>query len=153
MNVLDSAYHTVHDYPGGATALAPRVGMKSHHVLNSKVNPNVPTHHLTLVEANKIMAITGDYRILQSMCNELGKIAIDLPDLPECQRDTSLMETMLNIAIKKGSISSTFKQMMSDGRITPGEAKDMSKIVHEMIELLMTLESQINKCAFGKNKA
>ena len=57
MNIIDAAYHTVHDYPGGATALALRLGIKSPAVLNSKVNPNTDTHHITLVEAIKIMAI------------------------------------------------------------------------------------------------
>ncbi len=37
MNIVDAAYHTVHDYPGGANALAPRMGIKSPAVLNSKV--------------------------------------------------------------------------------------------------------------------
>ena len=45
MNILDAAYHTVHDYKGGANALAPRMGMKSPAVLNSKVNPITDTHH------------------------------------------------------------------------------------------------------------
>lgn len=146
MNILDAAYHTVHDFKGGASALAVRLGIKSPAVLNSKVNPNTETHHISLLEAVKLMAITGDYRILQSLCAQLGKVAIDLPDLPECQRDMSLMEIMLNVAIKKGDITKTFKNMMADGRITPGEAKDMSRIVHEMVEQLMTLEAQIKSC-------
>lgn len=65
MNILDAAYNTVHDYKGGASALAPRMGIKSPAVLNSKVNPNTHTHHITLLEAVKLMEITGDYRILQ----------------------------------------------------------------------------------------
>lgn len=64
MNILDAAYHTVHDFLGGASALASRMGIKSPAVLNSKVNPNTHTHHITLLEAVKLMEITGDYRIL-----------------------------------------------------------------------------------------
>ena len=37
MNITDAAYNTVHDYPGGASALAARMGIKSPAVLNSKV--------------------------------------------------------------------------------------------------------------------
>lgn len=153
MNILDAAHHTVHDFKGGASALAIRLGIKSPAVLNSKVNPNTETHHLTLSEASKLMAITGDYRILQSLSAALGKVAIDLPDIPECQRDNTLMETMLNIAIKKGNITKAFKEMMTDGRITHGEARDMSKVIHEMLEQLMTLESQINHCVSEIEKA
>lgn len=146
MNILDAVYHTVHDFKGGATALAIQLGIRSPAVLNSKVNPNTETHHITLLEAVKLMVITGDYRILQSLCAELGKVAIDLPDIPESQRDTTLMELMLNVDIKKGDCSGVFKQMMADGRITAGEARDMSTIVHQMIEQLVTLEKQINRC-------
>ena len=67
MNILDAAYNTVHDYRGGANSLASRMGIKSPAVLNSKVNPNTDTHHLSLLEASKLMALTGDYRILQSL--------------------------------------------------------------------------------------
>lgn len=146
MNILDAAYHTVHDFQGGASALSVRLGIKSPAVLNSKVNPNTETHHLTLLEASKLMGITGDHRILQSLCTEVGKVAIDLPDIPECQRDLTLMESMLNISVSKGNCAKVFREMMKDGRITRGEAKDMSKIVHELVSHLMTLEAQINSC-------
>jgi len=65
MNTIDAAYHTVHDYPGGAEALAPRMGMSAA-VLRNKVNPNNTTHHLTYAEAQRIVALTGDVRMLQA---------------------------------------------------------------------------------------
>lgn len=34
MNLADAAYNTVHDYPGGASSLAPRLGMSSHMLSN-----------------------------------------------------------------------------------------------------------------------
>ncbi|USA54624.1 phage regulatory CII family protein [Acinetobacter sp. C32I] len=146
MNILDAAYHTVHDFKGGANALASRMGIKSPAVLNSKVNPNTETHHLTLLEATKLMGITGDFRILQAICAEHGKAAIDLPDIPESKRDSCLMDTFLNIGIKKGNVSKQFREMLADGRITKGEAIDMAKVIHDMHVLLATLEQQIKAC-------
>lgn len=145
MNLLDAAYHTVHDYPGGATALAPRIGIKSHAVLNSKVNPNTETHHLTLLETSKLIGITGDYRILQSLCAENGKVAIDLPDIPEC-KDIELTHQVLNIGINSGNIYQIFQNMMADGRITRGEALDISKVIQQLQINLATLDAQIHKC-------
>lgn len=145
MNLLDAAYHTVHDYPGGATALAPRIGIKSHAVLNSKVNPNTETHHLTLLETSKLIGITGDYRILQSLCAENGKVAIDLPDIPEC-KDITLTNQVLNIGINSGNIYQIFQDMMADGRITRGEALDISKVIQQLQINLATLDAQIHKC-------
>ena len=76
MNIHDAAHATVHDYPGGAASLAPRLGMVQA-VLNSKVNPNTHTHHLTLAEAMRIMTMTGDHRILRAQCEELEREMLD----------------------------------------------------------------------------
>lgn len=145
MNILDAAYNTVHDYPGGAAALAPRMGMKSAAVLNSKVNPNTETHHLSLVEASKMMAMTGDFRVLQELNAEHGKIAIDLPEIPEC-RDMSLTDKVLCIGMKGGDVMSLFREIMADGRITQGEVQDMSKVIHQMHVALAELDKQIQAC-------
>lgn len=145
MNILDAAHHTVRQFKGGAAALAVRMGMRSVAVLNSKVNQNTETHHLTLMEASSIMAITGDYRILQALCAEHGKVAINLPNIPEC-RDTALTDLVLSVGMGGGDIYALFKEMMADGRITRGEAIDMSKVIHAMHEVLAELEAQINKC-------
>ena len=145
MNIIDAAYHTVHDYPGGATALAPRFGIKSPAVLNSKVNPNTDTHHLSLLEATKMMVITNDYRILQSMNAQLGKVAIDLPQIPEC-RDTALTDLVLSFGMQGGDVYTLFKTMMADGRITRGEALDLSKVIHKLHEILAELNAQVHKC-------
>ena|SRR5690606_36237078 len=145
MNILDAAYNTVHDYPGGANALAPRMGIRSPAVLNSKVNPNTETHHITLLEVSKLMELTGDYRILQRLNAQHGKVAINLPSIPEC-RDTALTDLVLSIGMNGGDICAQFKEMMADGRITRGEAIDMSKVIHALHEILAELEAQINKC-------
>jgi hypothetical protein len=145
MNILDAAYHTVHDYKGGANALAPRMGIKSPAVLNSKVNLNTDTHHLTLLEASKLMTLTNDYRILQSLNAVHGKVAIDLPDIPE-NRDTALTDLVLSFGMKGGNVYTLFKEMMADGRITHGEALDMSKVIHRLHQILAELDAQIHQC-------
>lgn len=149
MNIEDAAYNTVHDYPGGASSLAPRMGM-SVAVLNSKVNPNTKTHHLTLAEASKLMALTGDYRIMQALAAEHGKVAIDLPDIPEC-RDMSLTDKVLCIGMRGGDVMSTFREIMADGRVTQGEVADMSKIIHQMHIALAQLDTQFQACIKNNN--
>lgn len=64
MNLQDAAYHTVHDYPGGTSALAVRLG-KHTTTLNHEVRPPVGSSaKLGLVDAQRIMAMSGDHRIL-----------------------------------------------------------------------------------------
>ena len=71
MHVIDAAAQTVDQYPGGAESLAPRIGMSAG-ILRNKVNANNTTNHLSLAEANRIMSVTGDFRILQAMAQEHG---------------------------------------------------------------------------------
>lgn len=149
MNIEDAAYNTVHDYPGGASSLAPRVGISAA-VLNSKVNPNTKTHHLTLAEASKLMALTGDMRILQALAAENNKVAIDLPDIPE-SRDMSLTDKVLCIGMRGGDVMSMFREIMADGRITQGEVADMSKIIHQMHIALAQLDTQLQACIENNN--
>jgi len=152
MNITDAAYNTVRDYPGGSASLAPRMGIKSPAVLNSKVNPNTDTHHLSLLEASKLMALTGDYRILQSLNFEHGKVSLDLPTIPEC-RDTALTDLVLSIGMSGGNVCAIFREMMADGRITQGEATDMSKVIHQLHLFLAELDRQVHLCVEQKEKA
>jgi hypothetical protein len=71
LDVLDAAYHTVHNYPGGVSALAPRVAMSAN-TLTHKVNPHNTTHHLSLREAVTLQHMSGDASILQAMAAALG---------------------------------------------------------------------------------
>lgn len=70
-DVLDAAYHTAHNFPGGVVALARRMGI-AEDTLNKKVSLNTTTHHLTLREAQAMQEITGNVAILQAMASALG---------------------------------------------------------------------------------
>ena len=145
MNITDAAYNTVRDYPGGSASLAPRMGIKSPAVLNSKINPNTETHHLTLAEASKLMALTGDFRILHALAAEHEKVAIDLPEIPEC-RDMELTDKVLCVGMKGGDVMSMFREIMADGRITSGEVRHMSRVIQQMHIVLAELNRQIQVC-------
>ena len=150
MNVLDAAYATVHDYKGGAAALAPRISKKlTEAVLNSKVNPNTTTHHLRLDEAVKIMVLTGDHQILDAICAELGKVAIDTPNEDEVS-DSSVFKHLLESGQHQGNFYSELHKALEDGVITDSEyasvqaeaykyQKSVSSIVKK-IELMKSSE-------------
>ena len=70
MNIQDAAHRIGHEYPGGAVALAHRMGINPT-VFNSKLNPNNATHHLTLAEAQRMQQLTGRTDILEAMASGL----------------------------------------------------------------------------------
>lgn len=140
MNIHDAAYHTVHEYPGGSTSLAPRVAMNPV-VLNSKVNPHTSTHHLTLDEAMRIQAITGDHRLLRAMCEALGY-------LPPVMRvtglvsDAALLENYTRLMSELGEFSQAFHQALADGRLT---AKEVDRLEDEMLDFFQAGEELVNR--------
>ena len=52
--------------------------------------------------------------------------------------------------MKGGNVYTLFKEMMADGRITRGEALDMSKVIHRLHEILAELDAQIHQCVDDK---
>lgn len=145
MNVLDAAYSTVHDHDGGAAALAPRMGM-AQAILNSKVNPNTSTHHLRLDEANKLMAFTGDFRMLHALAFEHNFVCIPKPQAIPEQTNMDFLEMLLELGESKGEVCKTIKQGWADRQITRGEAIDIEEAIHQMVCKLETLRQHVRSC-------
>ena len=125
MHVTDAAYATVHDYPGGAASLAPRVGTTVG-VLNSKVNPNTTTHHLTLAEAVKLIDLTGDTRILHAMALQAGAVLVEgCADLPDC--DMAVLESMTAVFACAGQLGASVHEGLADRTLTAKEFKAIER--------------------------
>lgn len=120
MNVTDAAYHTVHDYPGGADSLAPRAGISSGQMLRNKVNINQEYHHLTLAEAARIVGITNDRRIPDAFAGLVGCVLVNVADFNGIS-DMALLESYTKMMKELGDFSQEFHKALSDGRITQKE--------------------------------
>ncbi|HEL4856801.1 TPA: phage regulatory CII family protein [Stenotrophomonas maltophilia] len=132
MNVTDAAYDTVHQYPGGSEALAPRMGMSAA-TLRGKVNPNTDRNLLSLQEADTLMGRTGDYRILHALCAEHGFIAqrVDAP------QSGNLITALLSAAAAKGDLAELVSEAMADNRITPNEADAIARACQQVMAALV----------------
>jgi len=119
MNIIDAAYQTVHDYPGGSESLAPRIGM-SPAVLRNKVNPNNDTHHLTVREANTIMAFTKDYRMLHALSAEHGFV---LQKAEDASAEGTVFQLLLRANAAEGDLDKELNDALADGRLTQNELK------------------------------
>ncbi|HGM6729735.1 TPA: phage regulatory CII family protein [Stenotrophomonas maltophilia] len=142
MNVTDAAYDTVHQYPGGSEALAPRMGMSAA-TLRGKVNPNTDRNLLSLQEADAMMARTGDYRILHALCAEHGFIAQRV-DAPE---SGTLITALLSAAAAKGDLAELVSKAMADNRITPNEADDISRACQQVMAALVQVSQHAEAAA------
>lgn len=142
MNLADAAYKTVHEYPGGATALAARMGMSSN-MLSNKVNPNNDTHHFRLDEANTVMSFTNDYRMLHAQAEMHNRVCIQLPECLE-KKELDMFEMLLEVGARKGDIFELIRKARVDGTC-PKNLNNIRKGIYELQKTLTSMSKQIKQ--------
>lgn len=130
MNVADACFATVHDYPGGAEALGPRLG-KLGTSLSAEVrvvppggsfsaDPKRTQAKLGLLDAVRIMQMTGDCRILYAMAGELGHFP-PMPMPAEQDDSTPCMQSMGEVCREVGVLMEEVSRDTADGKVTNPE--------------------------------
>jgi len=116
--LIDAALAVVHDYPGGASSLAPRLGKNpatlSHEVANRQGSK------FGLVDAAKVTVLTGDLRMLNAFAALAGCMVIPLPahaDLPGAEA----MQHMAALAAEFGDMVREFSTSLADGHVSANE--------------------------------
>ncbi len=137
MNVLDAAYAIGHDYPGGAHALGPRLGMTGK-MLANKLNPTDLLHKVTLSEAMQMQALTGDHRILMAMADELGYVAIPAPG---CVSDDDVSHALATMCAEFGDYLRKVDESMRDGRVTTTERRGLERELAQMMAAATHLQA------------
>lgn len=129
MNIQDAAHRIGHEYPGGAVALAHRMGIGPV-VFNSKLNPNTLTHHLSLAEAQRMQLLTGRTDILEAMADELGYVVVKIPD---CAHDIDIAKATRKAVVEFGEWMDQIDRSLDDGAVTSNELKAIEKELVEMM--------------------
>ena len=129
MNILDAAHRIGHEYPGGAVALAHRMGIGPV-VFNSKLNPNTVTHHLGLAEAQRMQLLTGRTDILSAMADELGYVIVKIPD---CAHDLDIAKSTRKAVVEFGEWMNQIDRSLDDGHVSQNELKAIEKELVEMM--------------------
>jgi hypothetical protein len=131
VNVTDAAYATVHDYPGGSDSLAPRLGT-SGAVLRNKVNPNNDRNTLALEEADQLMGISGDYRILQALAANHGFLLQRADGNPGKGSADTILTCILALSMREGALSEIVSKALADNLISPREKRDIEAACHAL---------------------
>ncbi|CAB3917311.1 phage regulatory CII family protein [Achromobacter mucicolens] len=145
MNITTAADLTVHDYKGGSEALGAVIGM-SPAVLRNKVNPNNTTHHLTLAEADRILRMTGDVRILAAFAHGNGYLLVKAPE--SCgESDMSVLEQVAALMIAHGRFGHEVYDALADGGVDQQEMQRVDAAGRALMEAVAGVARRLSGMA------
>ncbi|WP_428001813.1 phage regulatory CII family protein [Acidovorax sp.] len=143
MNVIDAAYNVVHDYPGGAESLGPRVE-KNPTTLSHEV-AEVGTAKLGLKTAVKLTAFTKDYRILEAFAAQCGRMVLPMPEVLASDGDECL-KSLGEVLRESGEVVRELTGSLEDGNISDNEygriAKECGHLVSAATNLLAAVRAR-----------
>jgi len=137
---MDAAYHVVHDYPGGADSLGPRLHKPST-TLSHEVN-GTGTAKFGLETAVKASVLTRDYRILHAFAVECGHMALPLPETAAAD-GTSMMECQATFFAEVADVVRELGQVVADGRVTRNERDAVRQQAGELIVALQAMVARV----------
>lgn len=140
MSVLDAAYNVVHDHPGGACALAPRLGKRAD-VLSHEVKAH-GSAKFGLVDAVKVTELTGDLRILQAFATQCGQVCVPLPD-GFVASGNQVLEALGKTSKEFADLCTEVCADMADGSISDNELARIERESGELIAMLHSLGQAI----------
>jgi hypothetical protein len=126
--VRDAAFHLVHDYPGGATSLGPRI-KKSPTTLSHEVS-GTGTAKLGLEDAVKLTLLSGNRIILNTFAAECCCFVLPMPNV-ESGLDT--FHGLADAAREFSEFVASVADAAADGRVTGNE---LARVDRELSELL-----------------
>ena len=141
MTPKDAFHATCHAYPGGCESLAPRLGMSAA-VLRNKANIHCSTNHPTLDDADRVMAIAGDYRILHALAVNHGHVCLPI-DHNTAPSDLAVLELVTHVWRSHGNVGAAVDAALADGRITAHEVEGIRAAIYNNITTLQQMLSRI----------
>lgn len=147
MNILDAFHKSVHEAPGGCEALAVRMGMSAA-VLRNKANPNAVTNIVGLLDADRVMSLTGDHSVLHTLAKSHGYVCVRVGD-GIVASDLALLEIVTQVWTANGAVGTSVHEALADGRIEPREVARVKDQVYRatraLHELVARMEGMVDK--------
>lgn len=128
-NIDRAAYDTVHDFPGGAAALAERANLRNGKTLSNMVKPENAGHKLGLKQSIPIQIAANDYRILHAYNAALNHVAIRLPDVASCS-DIELLDAYAAWTSDIGETAEAIRAALAGG-VTDKALAAIHREMHE----------------------
>ena len=142
-----ACYHAVHDYPGGAGAVAV-MSDTDMPVLQKKLNPNLDSHKINVRDLQTICEVTQDPRILQTVCSYYNAGYFLLPTAIEINQET-LLQQSADLSREVGELMQVVTQAVSDGKANIDDVLALDK---KLMELISSAKMLIEHAKLSGNK-
>lgn len=143
--VADAFYMTVHDAPGGAESLAPRLSMSSA-VLRNKADPKKSSNKATLDDADNVMSLTGDYRILDALAKNHGRVCIPVQSAMSSS-DMAVLEIITTLWTSNGDLGTDVHSALADHRVDQAEVKRIEASAYVVVQSIQVLVARLRGMA------
>lgn len=145
MNVLDAFHQTVHAADGGCEALAIRLGMSAA-ILRNKANPNHSTNKPMLDDADRVMGLTGDHRVLHALARNHGYVCVRMDGAAPAS-DIAILELVTRIWAASGDVGAEVYATLADGIVEQHEIERVEEAVYQVNRALSEMVARLRGMA------
>ncbi|RMH85206.1 hypothetical protein EA796_06770 [Pseudomonas sp. AOB-7] len=147
LTLPQALYHAVHQYPGGATAIAAVDGALSPSTLNHKLSltGTNPKHRVNIDELQLILDLTRDPRIIDALLHPIGWVGIDVSTLSEADTPQSLMAGIGELLSREGELSTHMSKSLDDGRVDDDELAEFELLAERTVQAVYKLRAVLRK--------
>lgn len=145
MNIRDAFYQSVHSAPGGVEPLAVRMGMSAA-ILRNKANVNSVTNKPMLEDADKVMALTGDYSVLHALALNHGHVCFKMGEHSTAS-DMAVLELVTQVWTTQGAVGAEVNKALADGRVDHNEVAQIRVAVYRAQKALMEVVARLEGMA------
>ncbi len=145
MNILDAFHKTVHQAPGGCEAMAVRLGM-SPQILRNKANPNNTANKVLLEDADQVIGITGDMRVLHALAANHSHVCVKI-DPAATASDLAVLELVVQVMTSNGDVGAEVNRTLADGRVEQHEIKAVEAAVYRTNQAMQQLVDRLKSMA------
>jgi hypothetical protein len=145
MNPRDAFHATVHDCPGGCEALAVRLGMSAA-ILRNKANVRHETNKPMLDDVDRVMAITGDHRVLHALAQNHGYVCVKMGEHTDAS-DVAVLELVTQVWTTNGEVGAEVNRTLADGKVDAAEVKRVRAAVYRAQRALEEVVARLDGMA------
>lgn len=131
MSVKLALYRAVHNYPGGADALAPQMKL-SPNTLRHMADPKKTTHGWSFRRWDEVIALAGTGP-LEAHCIEHGGVFVPMGEYADAPA-AKVLKCLHRLAKESGDVPRVIEQALkNDGRVSDNELAKVESEIDEMI--------------------